>query len=53
MKRLKKIKLSEISNKELETRQLKELKGGDFCSDKCGTKTPPSAVATSWWRGYF
>lgn len=53
MKKLKKLKLSELSKKELEKRQMKTLKGGDYCSDKCGTLTPPSADATKWWRGYF
>lgn len=53
MKKIEKIKLNELSKKELDTRQMKVLKGGDYCSDKCGTKSPPSADATSWWRGYF
>lgn len=53
MKQLKRLKLSELSKIELEKRQLKVLKGGDFCSDKCGTVTPPSADATKDWRGYW
>lgn len=53
MKQLKKLKLSELSKKELEKRQMKTLKGGDYCEGQCGTVTPPSADATKWWRGYF
>lgn len=53
MKQLKKLKLSELSKKELEKRQMKTLKGGDYCSDKCGTQTPVSSDAGAQWKGYF
>lgn len=53
MKQIKKLKLSELSKKELEARQMKVLKGGDFCDDKCGTSSPPHGSASGWWKGYF
>lgn len=53
MKQLKKLKLSELSKKELEKRQMKTLKGGDYCEGKCGTISPNSGSSTDWWRGYF
>lgn len=53
MKRVKMLKLSELSKKELNDRQLKELKGGDYCGDKCGTSSSVSAEKAPWWRGYF
>lgn len=53
MKQLKKLKLSELSKKELEKRQMKTLKGGDYCSDKCGTLSPVSGTAEPQWKGYF
>lgn len=53
MKQIKKLKLSELSKNELEARQMKVLKGGDYCSDKCGTISPSSSSAGSWWKSYF
>lgn len=53
MKRVKMLKLSELSKKELNDRQLKELKGGDYCSDKCGTDDFIKADKENWWNGYF
>ena len=53
MKQIKKLKLSELSKNELEKRQMNILKGGDYCSSKCGTLSPPSADASSYWKGYF
>lgn len=53
MKKLKKLKLSELSKAELEKRQMKVLKGGDDCGGKCGTVRPPSGSTTKDWHGYF
>lgn len=53
MKQVKKLKLSELSKKELNERQLKELKGGDYCDDKCGTNSSVHGGTSSWWKGYF
>lgn len=52
MKQLKKLKLSELSKKELEKRQMKTLKGGDYCDNLCGTLTP-DRTGQSQWRGYY
>lgn len=53
MKKIKKLRLSELSKNELETRQMKVLKGGGYCEDKCGTISPSSGSASDWWKGYF
>ncbi|NBH88249.1 TIGR04149 family rSAM-modified RiPP [Parabacteroides distasonis] len=53
MKQVKKLKLSELSKKELNERQLKELKGGDYCRDKCGTSSPTIGSAYGEWTAYF
>lgn len=53
MKHIKKIKLSELSKKELEARQMKVLKGGDYCSDKCGTGSSLSSVYSSWFNEFY
>ena len=48
MKQVKKLKFSELSKKEL-----KELKGGDYCRDKCGTSSPTIGSAYGEWTAYF
>lgn len=37
MKKIKKLTFSEMSKKQLDEKQLKTIKGGDYCRDKCGT----------------
>ena len=49
----KKLRLTELSKKNLSKRQMKVLKGGDWCSDKCGSVKPPTEEATNNWREYF
>lgn len=53
MKRIKKLKLSELSKNELEKRQMKVLKGGDICHSNCGTISPPLADSSTFWHQYF
>lgn len=53
MKKIKKIKLIELSKEELEEREMKILKGGDYCDDKCGTVSPSHASSSGWWKGHF
>lgn len=53
MKRVKKLKLSELSKKELNDRQLKELKGGDICNSNCGTVSPTLGSSGGFWHQYF
>lgn len=49
----KKLRLTELSKKNLSKKQMKTLKGGDWCSDKCGTISPPRSEATEDWYDYF
>ena len=49
----KKLRLAELSKKNLSKKQMKVLKGGDWCYDKCGTQTPPVDVAIVEWLEYF
>ena len=53
MKKIKKLKLSELSKIELEAKQMKDLKGGNYCRDKCGTRTPAIGSAYGEWVSYF
>lgn len=53
MKRIKKLKLSELSKKELSQKQMTAIKGGNYCRDKCGTSTPAIGSAYGEWVGYF
>lgn len=53
MKVIKKLKLSEFSKQEMENRQLKSLKGGDWCTDKCGTSTSSRSGTANAWYSYF
>lgn len=49
----KKLRLAELSKKNLSKKQMKVLKGGDWCYEKCGTQTPPVDVAIVEWLEYF
>ena len=40
MKKIKKLTFSEMSKKQLDEKQLKTIKGGDYCTDKCGSVYP-------------
>lgn len=49
----KKLRLTELSKKNLSKRQMKTLKGGDWCSEKCGLVNPPRGEAMNDWYSYF
>lgn len=53
MKKIKKLKLTELSKKELETRELKTIKGGDICNSNCGTISSSLADSGGFWHQYF
>lgn len=56
MKKIKSLKLNELSKRELSERELKELKGlrgGIECRDKCGTSSPTIGSAYGEWVSYF
>ena len=53
MKKIKKLRLSELSRKELDTRELKTIKGGDICNSNCGTISPSLADSGGFWHQYF
>jgi natural product precursor len=53
MKKIKKLKLSELSKRELEDRDMKALKGGNFCQSNCGTISPTLESSSGFWRQYF
>lgn len=53
MKKIKCIKLSELSKSELKEKQMKVLKGGNECRDKCGTISPVIGSAYGEWVTYF
>lgn len=50
---IEKLRLSNLSKRELENRELKQLKGGDICSVNCGTVTPSLANSNEAWHKYF
>lgn len=49
----KKLRLTELSKKNLSKRQMNVLKGGDWCTDKCGTLTHPEGSEANLWYKYF
>ena len=49
----KKLRLAELSKKKMPKKQMKTLKGGDWCLDKCGTVSPPAVETTIDWFEYF
>jgi len=50
----KKIKLAELSKKNLSKRQMKSFKGGsDWCNEKCMTQKPLFDEANDFWSKYF
>ena len=49
----KKLRLAELSKKKMPKKQMKSLKGGDWCLDKCGTVSPPAVETTIDWFEYF
>lgn len=53
MKKINKLKLSDLSKKELDSRQMKTVKGGNYCRDKCGTSSPAIGSAYGEWVSYF
>lgn len=53
MKKIKKLKLNELSKEELNERQMKVLKGGDICHSNCGTISPTLADSSGFWHRYF
>ena len=55
MKQLKKLSLTELSDRELKDRQMNLLKGGDnvYCTQKCGYITPPNQEAEPKWKSLF
>lgn len=53
MMKIEKLRLSNLSKRELENRELKQLKGGDICSVNCGTVTPTLADSNKAWNKYF
>lgn len=53
MKKIKCIKLSELSKSELKEKQMKVLKGGNECRNKCGTISPVIGSAYGEWVTYF
>ena len=56
MKQLKKLSLTELSDRELKDRQMNLLKGGNtyiYCDLKCGYITPPYQEATKNWDHLF
>lgn len=54
MKKIKKLTFTEMSKKQLDEKQLKALKGGDYCIDKCGTSgSTRSSVYPGWMAEFF
>ena len=56
MKQLKKLSLTELSDRELKDRQMNLWKGGNtniYCNEKCGYITPPYETAVNMWIDLF
>ena len=53
MENKKKLSLNELSKNELNKKQMKSLKGGDFCAAHCGTETPVDSSVYEDWRAAF
>lgn len=53
MRKIEKLRLSNLSKRKLENRELKQLKGGDICSVNCGTVTPTLENSNKAWHEYF
>lgn len=54
MKKIKELTFTEMSKKSLDKKQLKTIKGGDYCTDKCGTSgSSLSSVYPSWMAEFF
>ena len=53
MENKKKLSLNELSKNELNKRQMKSLKGGDFCNQHCGTKKPVDKDVTGTWKAAY
>ena len=55
MKQLKRLSLTELSDRELKDRQMNLLKGGDnvYCVQKCGYITPPHKETADKWDSLF
>lgn len=56
MKKIRSLKLNELSKRELDERELKELKGlrgSSECDAKCGTLEPTLGSTYGFWVSYF
>ena len=53
MKKIKKLTFSEMSKKQLDEKQLKTIKGGDYCTDKCGTSSSVIGSVYPGWQSLF
>jgi len=53
----KKLRLTELSKKELSQRQMSKIKAGDngynWCTEKCGTLTQDRDYTGGLWYDYF
>lgn len=53
MESKKKLSLNELSKNELNNKQMKSLRGGEFCNKHCGTKKPVDESVTDDWRAAY
>lgn len=53
MENKKKLSLNELSKNELNKKQMKSLKGGDFCAAHCGTEKPVDSDVTGFWKAAY
>lgn len=53
MKKIKRLTLIEMSKKELNSKQMKQVKGGDDCTDKCGTSSYVIGSVYANWMSHF
>lgn len=54
MKKIEKLRLTEVAKQELTKKQLKDIKGGNpYCVEKCGYISPDHNDGYSDWVSYF
>lgn len=54
MKKIEKLRLTEVAKQELTKKQLKDIKGGDsYCVEKCGYISPDHNDEYNFWVSYF
>jgi len=53
MKKIKKLTLTEMSKKGLSEKQMKLLKGGSHCFNKCGTSVSSLSSVYPEWMSLF